>query len=71
MQLQGLGHGAVQVYLPRGRDKLHLQGEWPIGAEVLEGTGVQGELQRRAGKLPHTFHLQPLLRIHSRCMHLG
>ena len=50
---------------------MHLQGEWPIGAEVLEGTGGHAELQRRAGKLPHTFHLQPLLRIHSRCMHLG
>ena len=51
--------------------KLHLQGEWPIGAEVLECTGGQGELQRRAGKLPHTFNFQPLLSIHRRCMHLG
>src|SRR4029453_5919532 len=38
---------------------------------VLWFTGVQGELQRRAGKLPHPLNFQPLLSIRRRCMHLG
>ena len=52
-------------------DKLHLQGRWPIGAEVLECTAVQGELERHGKKLAHTFDLKPPLRMHGRCTRLG
>ena len=59
---RGLGNGAVQVYLPRRCDKLRTRGNGLLALRVLEGTGGHAELQRRAGKLPHTFHFfQPLL----------
>jgi hypothetical protein len=71
LELQWRGNGAVQVYLPRLHDKLHLHRGWPIGAEVLERAAVQGELQGHGTELAHTFDFQPLLRMYGCGAHLG